>query len=141
MVRYFFAHHSGDNISLVVQLQVSRDPVEWSYVERLLPTKGKIIKTDFEGMVINTFFLSTISPFSTLSLSASLLNPSPGETRVNESSRDMDGRQSYLIQAYFFNVFAKTQLRKNSIFALCAKTQSHFCQKTQGRGSFYLIKI
>lgn len=32
-----------------VDYEVSRDPVEWSYVERLLPTKGKIIKTDFEA--------------------------------------------------------------------------------------------
>ena len=62
---------------------MSRDPVEWSYVERLLPTK-KIIKTDFAGMVINTFFSLDILHLATISLS-------PGETRVKESSRDMDG--------------------------------------------------
>merc|ERR1711978_544746 len=46
-----------------------------------------------------------------------------------------------LLQAFFSTFLRKLSCEKNSIFALCAKTQSHFCPKTQGRGSFYLIKI
>ena len=44
-------------------------------------------------------------------------------------------------QAFFSTFSRKLSCEKNSIFALRAKTQSHFCPKTQGRGSFYLIKI
>ena len=51
----------------------------------------------------------------------------------------------FLFESSYFRLFStflqKLSCEKNSIFALCAKTQSHFCPKTQGRGSFYLIKI
>ena len=50
--------------------------------------------------------------------------------------------QFFFNQSLIFSTFLwKLSCEKNSIFALRAKTQSHFCPKTQGRGSFYLIKI
>ena len=37
----------------------------------------------------------------------------------------------------FSTFLQKLSCEKNSIFALRANTQSHFCPKTQGKGSFY----